>query len=115
MYLSYLATRPSVTSAFGEPVLISELVTDGSNTADAFLTADGLTLFFAQAISGSGDLYVAQRADTSSGFESQLALSTINTSADDRDPWLSPDGTRLYFSSDRDGTLNIYEARRQTE
>jgi len=115
MYLTYLANRPSITSAFAEPVLISELVADDRNTADAFLTDDGLTLFFAQAVSGSGDLYVAQRADRSSGFDPQLALSTINTTADDRDPWLSPDGTLLYFSSDRDGALNIYQARRQTE
>ena len=28
----------------------------------------------------------------------------------ERDPWLSPDGKHLFFSSDRDGTLSIYEA-----
>ena len=33
-----------------------------------------------------------------------------NTSHDERDPWLSPDRKLLFFSSDRDGKLNIYVA-----
>jgi hypothetical protein len=42
-------------------------------------------------------------------------LGSLNTDADERDPWLSPDGQRLYFASDRDGVLNIYEARLRSQ
>jgi Tol biopolymer transport system component len=44
-------------------------------------------------------------------------LTDLNTAADERDPWLSPDGTMFYFTSDREGdVLQIFEvsARRQT-
>ena len=37
-------------------------------------------------------------------------LDDLNTAGDERDPWLTPDGKTLYFTSDRDGALNIYTA-----
>ena len=37
-------------------------------------------------------------------------LGDLNTAADERDPWLSPDGKTLYFTSDRGGVLSIYTA-----
>ena len=37
-------------------------------------------------------------------------LDDLNTPGDERDPWLTPDGKTLYFTSDRDGALNIYTA-----
>ena len=39
-------------------------------------------------------------------------LAKLNSSHDDRDPWLSPDASEIYFSSDRTGTLKIYRATR---
>lgn len=116
MYMTYLATRTAITAPFGTPVLKSEIVVSGANAADAFLTDDGLTLYFARSVSSSGDIYIANRPTLNSPFGTATALSSINTDHDDRDPWLSPDGNRLYFSSDRDtpGTLNIYQADRVT-
>jgi Tol biopolymer transport system component len=38
------------------------------------------------------------------------ALDDLNTPGDERDPWLTADGTTLYFTSDRGGALNIYPA-----
>jgi hypothetical protein len=113
IFLTYFATRTTVNAPFGTPVRKDELIVEGANVSDAFLTDDGLTVYFARSVDNSADLYVARRPTLNSPFGTAIPLSTINTHDDDRDPWLSPDGNRLYFSSDRDtpGTLNIYEAQ----
>jgi WD40-like Beta Propeller Repeat len=113
-YETFLAERPNEDEPFASPHELIELEVAGQNTVDGFLTEDGLTLFFNRspgAGESSGDLFVARRKSLSEPFGAVAPLLSINTSQDERDPWLSPDGRYLYFSSDRDGTLNIYEAR----
>jgi hypothetical protein len=136
-YQTYLATRETPGAPFGAPVAISELDYSDRSTVDGFLTDDGLTLFFssaplAQAADGAvapvdagrpvdggrpgdagvanSDLFVAWRRSTNEPFSVTQPLDDLNTTADERDPWLTPDGTTLYFTSDRGGTLNIYTA-----
>jgi Tol biopolymer transport system component len=43
-------------------------------------------------------------------FNVTQTLEDLNTGGDERDPWLTPDGKTLYFTSDRDGVLTIYTA-----
>jgi hypothetical protein len=130
-YQTYLATRATPVAPFGPPVAIPELDYADRSTVDGFLTDDGLTMFFssaplaesadaAVAASDGGksgdagvansDLFVTWRRSTSEPFSVPLPLDDLNTPADERDPWLSPDGTTLYFTSDRSGVLNIYTA-----
>ena len=130
-YQTYLATRATAAVPFGAPVAIPELDYVDRSTVDGFLTDDGLTMFFssapvaepgdaaasspdggkpADAGVASSDLLVASRRSTSEPFSVPLPLDDLNTSADERDPWLTPDGTTLYFTSDRGGVLNIYPA-----
>lgn len=114
-YATYFATRADVSADFGAPVLVSELLEDNQSTIDAFLTEDGLSLYFnltPDAGESKGDLYVARRASVTETFGAPEALTELNSADDERDPWLSPDGRTLFFSSDRDGALNIYEAVR---
>jgi len=84
----------------------------GDIFADAFLSDDGLTMFYAAAQgSNKPDIFVAWRASTADRFSLPTLLADLNTAADERDPWLSPDGTVFYFTSDREnGVLQIYEA-----
>jgi hypothetical protein len=131
-YQTYLATRETPGAPFGAPVAIRELDYADRSTVDGFLTDDGLTLFFssaplaeaadaavAPADAGrtgdagvaNSDLFVAWRRSTSEPFSVTQPLDDLNTAADERDPWLTPDGATLYFTSDRGGTLNIYTAR----
>ena len=137
-YQTYLATRATTGAPFGTPVAIPELDYPDRSTVDGFLTDDGLTMFFSSApvteaadaaaplVDGgktadggetadggapNSDLFVAWRLSTSEQFSVTQPLDDLNTSADERDPWLSPDGTTLYFTSTRDGALNIYTAR----
>ena len=110
-YRTFLAVRPDVNQPFDAMVLVAGLV-GGDTLADAFLSDDGLTMFYAAAAGGAKpDMYVAWRASTADRFSLPTPLTDLNTAADERDPWLSPDGTLFYFTSDRgNGVLQIYEA-----
>jgi hypothetical protein len=113
-YYTYLAFRASVSAPFTVTRRVSELEVPGFNVADAFLTRDGQQIYFTRAGNNKGDIYWA-RLDPATGLftDAQALGAPINTvDFDDRDPWVSPDGTRMYFASDRGGALNIYEARR---
>jgi hypothetical protein len=138
-YQTYLAARPTTGAPFTAPVAIPELDYPDRSTVDGFLSDDGLTMFFssspvaapsdaaAPADAGKGgdagpggdagvgksDLFVAWRRSTSEDFGFVEPLTDLNTAADERDPWLTPDGGTLYFTSDRGGALNIYTARVQ--
>jgi hypothetical protein len=121
-YQTYLASRAAAGAPFAAPVAIPELDYANRSTVDGCLTDDGLTLFFSSAPVVTGvdggadagvdkaDLFVAWRRSTSEPFSVTQPLDDLNTSADERDPWLTPDGTTLYFTSDRGGALNIYTA-----
>jgi hypothetical protein len=135
-YQTYLAARPTTGAPFGAPVAIPEFEYTDRSTVDSFLTDDGLTMFFSSAPLGAAadaalaaadagkadagktadggaansDLFVAWRLSTSAPFSNWQPLDDLNTVADERDPWLSPDGETLYFTSDRSGVLSIYTA-----
>lgn len=112
-YQTFLAERPSASEPFGPARELTELEIDGQNTIDGFLTEDGLTLYFNRtpgAGESKGDLFVATRPELTAPFGAAVPISDLNTSDDERDPWLSPDGMHFFFSSDRDGDLSIYEA-----
>lgn len=126
LYWTYLAARADTTSPFEAPVAIPELQYPDRSTVDAFLTDDGLTMFFSSSprtpssdaadggeaggASSAADLHVAFRRSTTEPFSVTRPLADLNTSFDERDPCLSPDGSTLYFTSDRDGPLSIYTA-----
>ena len=132
IYRTFLATRPSTGALFRMPVLVSELVYPDRSTVDGFLTDDGLTMFFSsspfQFPPDAGRAPVMpgrpstegrrrRRICTSPGgrrstprSRSTQPLDDLNTGGDERDPWLTPDGKTLYFTSDRDGALTIYTA-----
>lgn len=113
-YFTYLATRETPSSPFSSPVLIEELTDSGLIVVDAHLSEDGLLLLFTSVAEDDapGDLYAAERASLAGPFGVPVLLSGVNSAEDDRDPWLSPDGEILYFSSNRDGDFEIYSATR---
>lgn len=115
----YLAERSAPEAAFG-----AALPAPGINGADAdgtaFLGADALTLyFFSDRSGGAGgrDIYRATRSDALSDFADIALVEGVNGSADDHQPWLSPDERSIFFASNRaadHGGTNLWFARRSS-
>ena len=112
-YQIALASRAAVDGAWGAPHKLAEV--DTANTdVDGFLSDDGLTLHFSsdREKAGDQDLFFGTRAAVGGAFGAFTPIPELNSSHDDRDPWLSADGSEIYFSSDRTGSLKIYRATR---
>lgn len=96
--------------SFGAVQLVSALSTS-SNENDPSVRKDGLELFLASnrnGTFGANDLWVSRRASTTAAWSTPVNLGAgINTPtrdpelepANDNRPWLSHDGTTLYFNS----------------
>jgi hypothetical protein len=95
---TFLATRASRDAPFEvEPLGLQS----AAGMAGGFLSEDGRLLFFHRGADG-GDLYLAWRRSTAEPFaDPPLALETVNSLSVERDPWVSADQTRFFFSSDR--------------
>jgi hypothetical protein len=105
---AHIGDQPNM---YGAPEPVPELAFERSSTVDGFLTDDGLTLFYVTGPAiGAADMFVASRRDTDQPFEHFVPLADLNTASDERDPWLSADQSRFFFSSNRSGVYAIYEA-----
>lgn len=112
-YQTYLAERSSTEETFDIPRPIAELKMEGVEIVDGFLTEDGLTLLYSLidvASEDPSDIYYSHRTTLDDAFSAPRSIRGVNSSGDDRDPWLSLDGSRLYFSSDRSGDFEIWMA-----
>ena len=112
-YQIEVSSRSTPTAAWKTPTLLTEV--DTANTdVDGFLSDDGLVLHFSsdRLNKGDQDLFVGQRAATGGAFAGFAALSELNSTHDDRDPWLSAESGEIFFSSDRSGNLKIYHSVR---
>ncbi|HTU59027.1 MAG TPA: hypothetical protein VMF89_11350 [Polyangiales bacterium] len=110
-YSVLFAARSAEPNGYLSPEPVPELDFERSSTVDGFLTDDGLTLFYVTGPAiGAADMFVAARRNTNEPFEHFVPLADLNTASDERDPWLSADQTRFYFSSNRSGVYAIYEA-----
>jgi Tol biopolymer transport system component len=114
-YHMYSASRAEAVpfAVWSAPESVASVNTSGLDD-DGFLTDDGLTLYFSSdRLNGTQDLFVTERSDPSSPFRTPISLASLNTDTyDERDPWVSPDGHEIYFTSDRLGQLHIFHATR---
>jgi hypothetical protein len=102
---------------FGTPEPLVGIVFDSGSEWGPSLSADGLTLYFAQSGSGQHDLYRATRPDRGVTFSTPIALTALNTDDDEGTPFISSDGLRLYFHANRAGGLggrDLYVATRSS-
>jgi Tol biopolymer transport system component len=107
----FIATRATPTAAWDPPVAIESVNTMG-HEGSPFLSADKLSVYFDTDRNGNLDIYVAHRTSTGEPFGAPESVVEINTDEDEQDPWLSLDGRRLMFSSDRSGSNQLWEATR---
>lgn len=108
----FQSTRASTSQAWGAPVALSELNTSGAEF-DAFLSEDKHTIYFSSDMGGAGiDLYTATRTGTTGAFVGRTPVAELNSASGDEDVWISPDQRTLIFTSDRDGTRDLFVSTR---
>lgn len=101
-YDIYVSTRSG--DVFSAPTRVVELSSPSADWQPQ-PSEDGLTILFASdRAGGSGklDLWMARRASTTVPFEAPFPLVELNSPAIEQAGWLSQDGCRIWFSSDRD-------------
>jgi hypothetical protein len=110
----YQSTRSSREADWGTPIALDGLNT-GDQEADAWLSPNGLTLYFNSnraSGTGSSDIYVTTRLSTGSLFTLPEEVVELNTSLHEANVALSADQRRAFISSARSGDQEIYEASR---
>lgn len=109
--------------AFGQGALVQEFSSAGRDTR-IFIRRDGLEAFITSDRAGAGahgliDIWTSTRDTLSSPWPTPIDVSgPVNSACDDGSPWLSRDGTRLYFFSARTasgqcGKRDIWYATRE--
>jgi Tol biopolymer transport system component len=108
----YETRRISTGDAWG-PLRALDTLNTTSAERSGHLSPDGLALYFQSNRTGLQDLYVTRRASLDGEWTPPRGLMELNTAtADEEDPWVSPDGTEIYFASNASGTSVIYTAKR---
>lgn len=111
----YTATRAATSDPFTTG---THLAIGGANDDDTpSVTGDNLTLYFSSNRPNKGTnfhLWAATRNVTSTDFGSPLQVSSLTSSASEYEPYVSADGTVLYFASNRTGAgqNDLYRATR---
>jgi uncharacterized protein (TIGR02246 family) len=107
-YDLWVTTRETTDDDWGPPVNLGPTVNSSAGEWGQSLSADGLELYFSsQRPGGHGrlDLWVTTRETTNDDWGNPVNLGpTVNSSADDAFPYISPDGLKLFFSDYLFGT-----------
>jgi hypothetical protein len=105
----FRATRASADATWNEPELVPGLDTQ-LYEGEAFADATG-TIWFTGNGAGDDDIW---RAEPTGGGKYKMPELVLEICGPDpeNDAWLSPDGHTIYFTSVRDGSLDIYMATR---
>jgi Tol biopolymer transport system component len=91
--------------AWGAPVL---LATGVSSETDPAMTLNRLIIVFAS--EATDDLYIATRATPTGTTLTATALTPLNTASDEKAPEISPDGLTIYFTSNRNGSYDVFRS-----
>jgi hypothetical protein len=110
------STRASTSSAWSKPSRIAELGTDARHELDPWLSADGLSLYYAIGDNlAAATLVRATRASRLSRWDAPVAVpGIVGAGAFAVSPTLSTDEREIFFATDLDaaGNLDIVTARR---
>jgi hypothetical protein len=111
------ARRSAVGAAFGAPENVAEVNTDADETG-AWLSSDGLQIFFtSNRAGGQGglDIWRAARASADAAFGPAEVMAELNTAGDELDLAFSSTERELLFSSNRDGTNELWRSVRECQ
>jgi hypothetical protein len=107
----YIATRPSRAGVWTTPAPLGGVNT-AANQSRPMLTADGLTLYAETTTGSDWNLSKATRATPQGTFGALQAEPVINGNTFDMSPSVLPDGSAIFFVSDRNGSNDLYRAAR---
>ncbi len=99
------------------PKPLGDNINSKAYESDAFITPDGLTIFFSTgkySEDGTLDLYTSTRTAGGDFGPARSLGANINTKYDDDSPYLSADGKTLYFSSRGHNTMGGYDIFKST-
>jgi len=113
----WVTTRPTKYDPWGEPVNLGPVVNSSTQDARPCISSDGLALFFdsqRHGRLGDGDLYMTRRATVAEPWGTPVSLGpVVNSLAFDECPYISTDGSTLFFDSLRpggSGDLDLWQA-----
>ena len=66
--------------------------------SDAHVSSDALSIYWCSRRGASADIWSATRPSREQPFVEIALVDELNTSLDEDDPWISPDGRTMYFS-----------------
>jgi hypothetical protein len=100
-------------SSFGSRAAVA--LGDTTGERHPVLSRDELEIFFSSTRPGSKGwaIWRARRASLSEPFGAPHIVAELDADGEDYPTWLSPDGRRLYFVSDRNGSLDVFVATRR--
>jgi hypothetical protein len=120
-YDTWVTTRATIQDPWGEPVNLGSTINSSAGDLGGRISADGLEFYFiSNRPGGSGgyDIWVTTRATIQNPWGNPVDLgSGVNSPVWDYSPAPSPDGLRLFFSSNRPsqhGVWAIWVAERAT-
>jgi hypothetical protein len=107
----WVTTRATVFDPWGPPENLGAAVNSSYREMSPSISSDGRVLFFQSNRSDTAaDIWMTRRATTDDDWEPAVKLeSPVNSSASDATPYISPDGSTLYFSSSRGGGLGGWD------
>ncbi|WP_460581771.1 OmpA family protein [Hymenobacter arcticus] len=97
---------------WGQPTKLNSNVNSKAREGDAYITPDGLTLYFSTgkySEDNNLDLYYSTRTAGGDWGTARSLGGAINTKEDDDSPYLSRDGKTLYFASKGHNTMGGYD------
>jgi len=111
--LLYTANRVRRADPFGNVKVLENVNVIPGNQYNPTITADGMTLFFASSqITGLGDndIYQATRSTPTGDFTSGRLAPNVNTSGSEVQPYVTHDGTTMYFVQGPQGHAHVMRA-----
>jgi hypothetical protein len=86
---------------------------DSVHASSAAVMPDEKKMYVALANGADTDIAVLERSDPAAPWGAPQTLAKLSSGAPDEPRWLSRDGCRLYVTSSRSGSKDLYVARRQ--
>jgi Tol biopolymer transport system component len=112
LYDVFMATRDTRDAAFSNVMPVTG-VNDPGHQRGPIVTADGLTMYALIGTAPDYNIGRATRASTAEAFSALAAIAALDTTSNDEPTSMVPDGSVLYFDSNRSGTYKMYRVTRK--